>query len=131
MKKMKRIMLTLACLLMAMVVSAQEFEVDGIAYSVLSQKEKTCEVTSRSSEYEGEIIIPEKVSNKGVDYSVTSIGDYAFSRCSGLTSVTIPNSVTSIGKNAFQFCYGLTSVTIPNSVTSIGNYAFYNCIYEA
>ena len=42
--------------------------------------------------------------------SVTSIGDYAFYNCSGLTSVTIPNSVTSIGYSAFRGCSGLTSV---------------------
>ena len=59
--------------------------------------------------------------------SVTSIGNYAFSGCSGLTSVTIGNSVTSIGGRAFEGCSGLTSVTIPNSVTSIGNYAFSGC----
>ena len=59
--------------------------------------------------------------------SVTSIGNYAFYRCSGLTSVTIPNSLTSIGESAFRDCSGLTSVTIPNSVTSIGDYAFRDC----
>ena len=59
--------------------------------------------------------------------SVTSIGNYAFRGCSGLSSVTIPNSVTSIGNYAFYNCTGLTSVTIPNSVTSIGNSAFYDC----
>jgi len=55
------------------------------------------------------------------------IGDGAFSGCTGLTSIEIPNSVTSIGGIAFSGCTGLTSVTIPNSVTSIGGYAFFGC----
>ena len=60
-------------------------------------------------------------------YSVTSIGEKAFSSYGGPTSVTIPNSVTIIGNGAFSFCYNLTSVTIGNSVTSIGEYAFSQC----
>ena len=57
--------------------------------------------------------------------SVTEIGDYAFSDCSGLTSVTIPNSVTSIGESVFSNCSGLTGdLAIPSSVTSIGESAF-------
>ena len=59
--------------------------------------------------------------------SVKIIGERAFKDCTGLTSVTIGNSVKSIGHRAFEGCSGLTSVTIPNSVTSIGKWAFYNC----
>ena len=53
-----------------------------------------------------------EVNNLVIPEGVTSIGAYAFSGCSGLTSVTIPNSVTSIGYGAFYECRGLTSVTI-------------------
>ena len=65
--------------------------------------------------------------NTTIPNSVTSIGEWAFSNCSGLTSVTIPNSVTSIGWGAFDMCTGLTSVTIPNSVTHIDEWAFRDC----
>ena len=59
--------------------------------------------------------------------SVTSIGDHAFDKCYGLTSVTIGNSVTSIGHEVFYDCNGLTSVTIRSSITSIGKWAFIDC----
>ena len=58
---------------------------------------------------------------------VTSIGDNAFSGCSGLTSIEIPSNVTSIGTRAFFGCSGLTSIEIPANVTSIGQSAFYGC----
>ena len=59
--------------------------------------------------------------------SVTSIGSSAFSGCSGLTSLTLPSSVTSIGSSAFEACYGLFSLTLPSSVTEIGESAFRGC----
>ena len=69
----------------------------------------------------------DQVKDYVIGEDVTSIGDYAFYRCSGLASVTIGNNVTSIGSSAFGYCFALTSVTIPNSVTSIGEWAFQSC----
>jgi hypothetical protein len=60
--------------------------------------------------------------------SVTSIGEYAFFDCWGLTDITIPNGVKSIGGVAFSGCMGLTNITIPDGVKSIGDDAFYNCM---
>ena len=64
--------------------------------------------------------------NTTIPNSVTTIGDYAFSGCHGLTSIDIPDSVTEIGFGAFESCTGLTSIVIPNSVTAIGGDAFNN-----
>ena len=75
----------------------------------------------------GELIAGCKNSRIPTDGSVTSIGEFAFADCSGLTRITIPKSVTSIGMSAFSGCSGLTSITIPNSVTSIGYGAFCGC----
>ena len=78
----------------------------------------SCTLYIGGKKVEGDLIIPN---------SVTSIGDYAFYCCTGLTSITIPDSVTSIGDRAFDGCTGLTSVTIGNGVTSIGEAAFRGC----
>ena len=59
--------------------------------------------------------------------SVTNIGSEAFRECTSLTNVTIGNSVTSIGDLTFALCIGLTTITIPNSVATIGNSTFYGC----
>ncbi len=58
---------------------------------------------------------------------ITSIGNYAFKDCTGLTSITIPGSVTSIGSSAFSGCTGLMSITIPDGITSISDSTFYGC----
>lgn len=62
-----------------------------------------------------DLIIPE---------NVTTIGNYAFYGCSGLTSMTMGNSVTGIGVNAFSGCSGLTSITIGKNVKYIGEQSF-------
>ena len=50
-----------------------------------------------------DVVIPETVEHDGKTYTVTSIGNGAFSWCKSLTNVTIPSSVTSIGDNAFSW----------------------------
>ena len=133
MKKFKSLVLAVIGLLCSMSVSAHDFEVDGIYYNVTSSTERTVTVTYKGEnyysfeEYNGSVVIPELVAYNGNSYSVTSIGEYAFSQCYDLISVEIPNSVTSIGFCAFSFCIGLTSVKIPNSITSIGSAAFGYC----
>ena len=62
-----------------------------------------------------------------IPQSVTTIGNRAFGGCSALETVIIPDSVTTIGNNAFYGCTSLASVIIPDSVTTIGNSAFYGC----
>ena len=122
---MKKVLFIIALVLVPMLASAA-VEVDGIYYN-LDSEAKTAEVTKGPSGYWGDIVIPESIPYNNDVYNVTSIGNSAFSGCSILTSITIPNSVTSIGEWAFDSCSGLTFITIPNSVTSIGKYAFCWC----
>ena len=80
-----------------------------------------------------DVVIPCEIINNGIKYTVTSIIHGAFyvsgssNKTSQFTSFAIPNTVTSIGDFAFQGCRGLTNIAIPNSVTNIGNSAFSGC----
>ena len=67
--------------------------------------------------------IPETINGK----KVTQIDKDAFSNCSTLRSVTIPDSVTKIGNEAFSSCTSLKTVKIGNGVKEIGQYAFDVC----
>ncbi len=104
-------------------------------YKVTSNNEPyTVEITSETSSLPnysekpyGNLDIPSSITHNSKIYSVTSIGENAFSWCDRLTSVTIPNSVTNIGKEAFSDCRKLTLVIIPNSISNIGNEVFIRC----
>ena len=129
---MKRYLSILFVALLPLVASAHDFEVDGIYYNITSNTE--AEVTFKgssydqySNEYSGSITIPATVTHEDVNYSVTSIGEWAFSYCSSLKAITIPEGMTSIGDDAFYNCSGLESITLSKSVTSIRKWAFHGC----
>ena len=157
---MKKILLFLVALFVATMTFAYEAQIDGIYYN-FDHENKTATVTHDGEIWEDyetlndagytqlDIVIPEKVTYNGVEYSVTSIGidaffhcdffsfimgnsvttieSYAFNNCRLHSSITIPNSVTTIESYAFYWCTGTLSITIPNSVTSIGEEAFSGC----
>ncbi len=122
---MKKYLLSIILLALPILASAYDCQVGGIYYNLKSGNK--AEVTSGDTNYFDIVSIPQKFTYNNVEYSVTSIGNGAFSYCVGMSSITIPNSVTSIGEKAFEDCTSLTSVTIPNSVTTIGQYAFLYC----
>ncbi|MBQ4358582.1 MAG: leucine-rich repeat protein [Paludibacteraceae bacterium] len=98
---MKRLILSTVCMLFCATGLWAQTLVDGIYYN-FDASTQTASVVKGGNKYSGNITIPSTVAYNGTSYSVTSIGDEAFSYCTGLTSVTIPNSVTSIGEGAFN-----------------------------
>ena len=135
---MKRLELKVAFLVFMSVLYSNAFAYDFTAvcesgqtlyYNITSDTEPyTVEVTRKNLVTQtGNLIIPESVSYNGVEYSVTSIGNWAFVQCTELISVIIPNSVTNIDNSAFRDCYSLTSVNVTDYVTNISGYAFYGC----
>lgn len=130
---MKKQLLLLVLMLVPILANAYDTIIGGIYYNLID-KTKDAEVTffeENYSSYSGDVIIPEKITYNGIEYTVTAIGDKAFRKCGTLMSVTIPNTVTSIGNYAFQSCSQNLSLNIPNSVTNIGTGAFMYCCFGA
>ena len=123
---MKKLLLIIALLISALGLNAQNATIGSLRFTVTSETPAECEVSRYSGE-PTDVTIPSKVTISGKEYSVTSIGYYAFSKCTSLTSIELPSSVTSIGVRAFEGCSSLTSIEIPSSITSIGTGAFGSC----
>ena len=133
--------LALACVMLAMPVSAADFVVDGIAY-LKHDDGTTVGVTSLEVEndYLGTFIypdlleanIPETVTYNGATYTVTAIENDAFSSSMSaaplpLKKVVIPSTVTTIGAAAFNLSHDIKSVTLGENVQTIGAWAFSGC----
>lgn len=121
-KTIINICLTLIALCWTVAIQAQTATVDGINYS-LNANAKTADVTGIT--ISGDIVIPEKITVDGVEYSVKGMYRYVFSNCKSITSVKMP-SVRYLPEYTFEECSNLTSVDMP-SVTNIGRWAFKNC----
>ncbi|MBR6900306.1 MAG: leucine-rich repeat domain-containing protein [Bacteroidales bacterium] len=97
--------------------------IDGVYY-VLNNEEKTAEVVEpKGFKYQGDIVVPDTVKQDGTDYAVTALGEGAFFQAN-LTSLQLPKkTLRIIGPSAFTECSGVTVLDIPEGVTTIGNYA--------
>ena len=125
---MKNLSLLFMLMLLPMTAGAETAVIDGICYDLNpSAFEATVTKLPNDEKYSGSVKIPSSFTYNKVDYFVKYIGSGAFSGCTELTSVTIPDGVTSIGMNAFYGCRSLTSVTIPGSVMNILESAFSHC----
>lgn len=127
MKKILQILGMISMMLLSFLpASSYDFEVDGIYYNILSAADLTCEVTSSPDKYTGTVTIPSTVSYKLKDLTVVAIGERAFSDCSELKSLNMPQSVKKIDGFAFSGC-GFATFDIPNSIKELGEGVFAGC----
>lgn len=120
------------CFLLLLSVSVNAVEVldtityNGIRYVISAVDVPSCKVVHKEGGYTGNLVIPEKISVDGKDFSVVTVASGAFAFCPDLKSVSLPNSLRLIGDGAFSYCDGLRFLEIPEGVTAIGEYAFAN-----
>ncbi len=107
-----------------------DFSVDGIYYYKLSDGSVAVIDSAyqhATSTYTGDLVIPASVEYEGTPYTVSSIFEYAFYRCSGLISITLPETITNLGSYAFGYCDELTELTIPDGIKSVASGLCFYC----
>lgn len=124
MKQCLRIFIMLSLAFIMNSAHAKDFEVDGIAYNVISISDLTCEV-AKNNQYYSPSYIPAHVSFKGKNFKVLGVGEKAFDG-SFISEVTLEKGITYIGNEAFKGCE-FTRLTIPNTITQIGQCSFAYC----
>lgn len=125
---MKRILFALvAFFTMANLYASGYVTIDGLRYFINTDEQTATLVAKDSGKYEGDIVVPEKVSLDGVDYPVVAFGGNCFSDCRELESIIIPNSVETLRNSCFKGCSSLSSISLPSSITSLGDACFNGC----
>lgn len=128
---MKRILFLLLLLQVTLLASAYDIKVDGLCYNFTS--DSTVAVTyvnfPNNDEYvKGDLVVPATIIYEGKKYAVTSIGKNAFYFCRFLKSVKLPTSIRTIEDYAFSKCSALESIEVPEGVNEVGA-AFTPCAY--
>lgn len=119
-------------------VSAHDFMVTNggqkIYFNITDTKKQTVEVTYGGSitdknfeKPQGKIEIPAKVQHNNKVYTVTAVGQKAFSNATELTSVILPGGITEINDFAFERCTKLNSVVMPGTQVKFGQGTFFLC----
>lgn len=97
-------------------------EDDTLPYTYVIQDDGTAKITGYTGKRR-HLTIPSRIDG----YSVTAIGESAFSSQSKLRTVVLPDTLKVLCSEAFRDCTMLTSVQIPENVERIEERAFYNC----
>lgn len=135
MKRIESIVFALALVVSLITVSEQKVQAaevtvttpEGLIF-ILNEEDDTAVLKDVSAPLSlTSVTVPATITHETVTYDVNTINFYAFSGCSKLSSITIPNSVTSIGEYAFNNCSSLETVEIPEGVTKLNGNVFFGC----
>jgi len=104
---------------------SSRFTIGGTVYVPVNPSERTCDVMDCSYDPTvTDIVIADKVTNRGIELTVGDINPYSFYRNYKINSVQLSNN-GNIGEYAFGYCTNLASVNVKNR-GNVGEYAFYN-----
>ena len=133
----RRVLLMVGCLATLVAVQAATITVDGINYTPKSDgtatvatytiTKATADTPADTAFYKGDIVIPEKFTYEGVEYTVVATAANAFLDCREMTSLTLPETCVTIGRNCFKGCTSLTVSPIPMTATKVDTGVFNGC----
>lgn len=112
-----------SCVVMASTEPAVKYTVGGLRYALDGNRAIVWPLSDDfSSSYEGDVVVPAKVAIDGVDYPVVGVSRRAFSDCSNLTSVVLPQSIEWMDEGCFANSSELKSISFSGGASSNGVY---------